>query len=97
MKHEISEETIDYIGILAKLELSQEERRQAREDMSRMLEYMDKLEELDTRGVEPMTHLFPQENVFREDIVVNGDMREEILKNGPKVKEGTFQVPKTVE
>ena len=62
-----------------------------------MLDYVDKLNELDTDGVEPMSHVFPVNNVFREDIVTNGDDREEILKNAPERKDGAFVVPKTVE
>ena len=62
-----------------------------------MLDYIDKLGELDTQGVEPMSHVFPVKNVFREDIVTNGDMREEILKNAPGEKDGMFVVPRTFE
>ena len=53
--------------------------------------------ELDTTGVEPMSHVFPVQNVFREDVVVNGDDRENILKNAPEEKDGSFVVPKTVD
>lgn len=97
MANHISDETIEYVGILAKLELSGEEKEQAKKDMESMLDYVDKLNELDTDGVEPMSHVFPVNNVFREDIVTNGDDREEILKNAPERKEGAFVVPKTVE
>ena len=62
-----------------------------------MLDYIDKLNELDTTGVEPMSHVFPVKNVFREDVVVNGDDRENILKNAPEEKDGSFMVPKTVD
>lgn len=62
-----------------------------------MLDYIDKLNELDTTGVEPMSHVFPVQNVFREDVVVNGDDRENILKNAPEEKDGSFVVPKTVD
>ena len=93
----ISDETIEYVGILAKLELSEEEREQAKKDMGSMLDYIDKLGELDTTGVEPMSHVFPVHNVFREDVVTNGDMREDILKNAPGEKDGMFIVPKTFE
>ena len=71
MANIISDETIDYVGILAKLELSSEEKEQAKKDMGRMLDYIDKLNELDTEGVEPMSHVFPVSNVFREDEVAN--------------------------
>ena len=57
---------------------------------------MEKLKELDTDGVEPLSHIFEEENVFREDVVVNGDEREAILYNAPKAKEGQFQVPRTI-
>ena len=67
MANIISDEIIEYVGILAKLELSGEEREQAKADMGRMLDYIDKLNELDTDGVEPMSHVFPVQNVFRED------------------------------
>ena len=97
MANHISDETIEYVGILAKLELSGAEKEQAKKDMESMLDYVDKLNELDTDGVEPMSHVFPVNNVFREDIVTNGDDREEILKNAPERKDGAFVVPKTVE
>lgn len=97
MANIISDETMEYVGILAKLELSNEEKEQAKKDMGNMLDYIDKLNELDTTGVEPMSHVFPVNNVFREDVVTNGDQRDTILKNAPAQKEGSFKVPKTVD
>ena len=97
MANIISDETIEYVGILAKLELSDEEKEQAKRDIGRMLDYIDKLNELDTSGVEPLSHVFPVNNVFREDVVTNGDEREKILENAPAEKDGAFKVPKTVE
>ena len=96
MANIIDDETIEYVGILAKLELSGEERERAKKDMGRMMDYIDKLSELDTEGVEPMTHVFPVQNVFREDIVTNSDTREQLLSNAPEQKDGMFVVPKTV-
>ena len=97
MANIISDETMEYVGILAKLELSEEEKTQAKKDMEIMLDYIDKLNELDTTGVEPMSHVFPVHNVFREDVVTNGDDSENMLKNAPAKKDGAFMVPKTVE
>ena len=97
LANKISDETIEYVGILAKLELSEEEKEAAKKDMEQMLDYIDTLNELDTTGVEPMSHVFPVQNVFREDVVVNGDDRENILKNAPEEKDGSFVVPKTVD
>ena len=95
MANIISDETIEDGGILAKLELSDEEKEQAKKDMGSMLDYIDKLNELDTTGVEPMSHVFPVDNVFREDVVTNGDDRDEMLANAPQKKDGTYMVPKT--
>ena len=97
MANIISDETIEYVGILAKLELSDEEKEQAKKDMGEMLDYIDKLNELDITGVEPMSHVFPVNNVFREDVVENGDGREQTLANAPEEKDGAFVVPKTFE
>lgn len=97
MVNRISDETIEYVGILAKLELSEAEKQAAKNDMGRMLDYIDQLNELDTTGISPLSHIFPVNNVFREDVVTNGDDREEILKNAPECKDGAFKVPKTVE
>ena len=97
MANIISDETIEYVGILAKLALSDAEKEEAKKDMGRMLDYIDKLGELDTEGVEPMSHIFPVHNVFREDVVTNGDTRDEILKNAPEEKDGMFVVPRTFD
>ncbi len=97
MANIISDETIEYVGILAKLELSEEEKEHAKKDMGSMLDYIDKLNELDTSGVEPMSHVFPVQNVFREDVVTNEDGHAATLANAPEEKEQSFKVPKTVE
>lgn len=97
MANRIDHETIEYVGILAKLELSPEEMEAAGADMSRMLDYIDKLNELDTEGVEPMSHIFPVYNVFREDVVMNGDGSADSLAGAPEKKDGAFKVPRTVE
>ena len=65
-------------------------------DMEKMLDYIDTLNELDTTGIEPMSHVFPVQNVFREDVVTNGDNKEKTLANAPLRKEDSFEVPKTI-
>lgn len=97
MANVITDETIEYVGILAKLELSDEEKEAAKKDMGNMLNYIDMLNELDTDGVQPMSNVFPVKNVFREDVVTNGDDSENMLANAPKEKDGFYMVPKTVE
>lgn len=97
MANIISDETIEYVGILAKLELSDAEKENAKKDMGSMLDYIDKLGELNTDGIEPMSHVFPVQNVFREDVVTNGDDRDAILSNAPGQKDGMFEVPRTFD
>ena len=96
MANIISDETIEYVGILAKLELSDEEKEQAKKDMGEMLDYIDQLNELDTTGVEPMSHVFPVHNVFRAEEVTNADGREDTLANAPLMRDGGYEVPKTI-
>ena len=97
MANQITDETIEYVGILAKLELSDAEKEEAKKDMEKMLDYIDTLNELDTDGVEPMSHVFPVHNVFREDVVTTGDGGEDTLANAPERRDRAFIVPKTVD
>ena len=92
----IDDETIENVCILAKLSLSDEAKEKAKEDMQKMLDYVEKLDELDTDGVEPLSHIFGDKNVLRDDVVTNGDNKEAMLMNAPKAKEGQYQVPKTI-
>ena len=86
----INDETIENVCILAKLSLGEEAKAKAKQDMQKMLDYVEKLDELDTDGVEPLSHIFGDENV------TNGDNKEAMLANAPKEKEGQYQVPKTI-
>lgn len=97
MANVITDETIEYVGILSKLELNAEQKEQAKKDLEEMLDYIDQLGELDTEGVEPMSHVHPLCNRFREDVVTNGDDREHILVNAPEEKDGMFVVPRTFD
>lgn len=97
MTNQITDETIEYVSVLAKLELSPEERQQAKKDMGDMLGYIDRMRELDTENVQPLFHIFPSENVFREDVVTNGDESRETLQNAPGVRDNMFVVPRTVD
>ncbi len=93
----ITDEIIEHVGILAKLELSEKEREQSKLDIGNMLQYVSKLNELNTDEIEPMSHVLRVDNVFREDVVTNGNDKENILKNAPAQKEGMFEVPRTIE
>ena len=94
-KIQITDEVIEYVGILGKLELSEEEKEKSKKDLTEMLDYVGKLNELDTTSVEPMSHTFPIANVMREDVVTNGDDRENMLKNAPQKNDEAYVVPET--
>lgn len=93
--YEITDEMIEEISILAKLELSEEEKKQARDDMGQMLAYIGQLNEADTEGVEPLYHIFPVNNVFREDVVTCKDGIRDTLANAPAERNGMIKVPST--
>ena len=77
-------------------ETAEKEKEEAKADMEKMLDYIDVLNELDTDGIEPMSHVFPVNNVFREDVVTNGDGSSDTLANAPLMKDQSFKVPKTI-
>ncbi len=94
---EITDELIEYLQQLGRIRLTQEEQEKTKKDLGSILGYIDKLNELDTEGVEPMSHAFGRTNVFREDVVTNDAMVDEVLSNAPEAKDGCFVVPRTVE
>ncbi|CUS98046.1 aspartyl/glutamyl-tRNA(Asn/Gln) amidotransferase subunit C [Candidatus Kryptobacter tengchongensis] len=87
---------VEYIANLARLEFKEEEKEKFTEQFNRILEYMDKLNELDTTNVEPLYHVIDLKNVFREDVVKESYHREEILKNAPSRTDFFFKVPKVI-
>lgn len=93
----IDDKLIAYLEELSRLHLSEDEKEKAKTDLSKIISYVDKLGELDTDGLEAMSHPFDYTNNFREDEVKPSFDRELILKNAPKSKDGCFLVPKTVE
>lgn len=93
----ITEETVQYVAALAKLTVSEEGKQKVAKELDHILDYIETMNGLDTDGIEPMSHVLPVKNVFREDVVVNQDNREELIKNAPMKKDGCFVVPKTVE
>ena len=90
----ISEKDIAYIAELSELELTSEEAAQYAGSLNSIIDYMEQLQELDTSGVEPTTHVLQLQNVFREDVVKPGLSREEALQNAPNRTETSFKVPK---
>jgi len=93
----IDKETVEKVAHLARLELSETEKQDMIQDMSKILDFMAKLNELDTTGVEPLVYMTDGANVLREDVVKQQITHEEALENAPKHDEDFFLVAKVIE
>jgi aspartyl-tRNA(Asn)/glutamyl-tRNA(Gln) amidotransferase subunit C len=92
-----SEMDVKYVAHLARLSLSTEEEQKIGAQLASVLGYIDKLKEVDVRGVEPTAHAFPLFNVTRQDEVHPSISNEVALRNAPAHANGLFIVPKIVE
>ena len=93
----IDEATVDKIAHLARLELTGDEKQEMIKDMNQILGFMDKLNEIDTTGVEPLVYMTSEVNVLREDVVKQEITHEEALMNAPKHDDNYFLVPKVID
>ncbi len=94
---EIDRNLVEYVAELGKLRLTEAEKELMQQDLSKVLQYMDVLNQLDTEGVEPLVHVSGVQNVFRADCPQPSFGREAILQNAIAVEDGCFKVPQTVE
>ena len=92
----VTKHDVDNIARLARLEFPESEKEKLTEKFYDILKMMDKLNELDTTNIEPLTHVLPLQNVFREDEMKESFPRDEILKNAPKSNDEFFKVPKVI-
>ena len=93
----LSREDVQHVAQLARLDFSEEEEARLAEEMSRILDYAEKLDELDTSGVPPMSHVLDVTNVFRDDDVESRIEQEQALKPAPETDGPYFRVPQVVE
>ncbi|MBE9582905.1 Asp-tRNA(Asn)/Glu-tRNA(Gln) amidotransferase subunit GatC [Mucilaginibacter sp. JRF] len=93
----IDKETVDKIAHLARLELADTEKQELMKDMSQILDFMAKLNEVDTSGVEPLVYMTNEDNALREDIVKQEITTEQGLLNAPKHDESHFLVAKVID
>ena len=93
----ITEELVEYIAGLSRLELQKDERQAVAGELERIVACMEVLNRLDTESVESMSHGFPLKNVLREDKVLPSQDRAELLAGTPVLDKEAFLVPKTVE
>lgn len=88
---------IEKVARLARIELTQDEKKIFGEQMEQILNYMEQLNEVDTGGIEPTSHAIPLFNVFREDEPEKSFQRESVLKIAPEEEDGYFKVPRIIE
>ena len=93
----LTREDVQRVASLARLRLTAEEKDQLTEQLDNILQYMDKLNQLDTSHVEPLAHVVDIVNAFREDKVTNRPNIDALLANAPARDETFFQVPKIIE
>ena len=97
MAQKIDIKTVDEVAHLARLEFSEEGKVEILNDMNRMLAFVDKLNEMDTNGIEPLIYMTDEVNVLREDEAKDTLTQKQALKNAPKKDSDYFRIPKVLE
>lgn len=97
MAQKIDIKTVDEVAHLARLEFNDEAKAEILNDMNRMLAFVDKLNELDTKNIEPLIYMTDEKNVLREDESEQTITQKEALKNAPKKDSDYFKVPKVID
>ena len=93
---EVNDALVDNLANLARLQFGASEKEELKNDLQRMISFVDKLNELDLSGVEPLLHMSDSINVLREDEPGGSVSREEALKNAPQTDGVYFKVPKVI-
>lgn len=93
----IDDALIEKLAHLSRLEFKEDEKEEIKNGLQKMLGFIDKLNELDTTGVEPLLHMTDNMNVFRDDEVKGEISREEVFRNAPLHDDEFFKVPKVIK
>lgn len=93
----ITKKEVEYVARLARLSLNEAEKEKMTAQLDSILQYVDTLNKLDTKNVEPTSHVLPLNNVWREDTARPSTPRDEILANAPDQAEGFYKVKKVIE
>ncbi|MCZ6676480.1 MAG: Asp-tRNA(Asn)/Glu-tRNA(Gln) amidotransferase subunit GatC [Candidatus Poribacteria bacterium] len=93
----ITTDDVKHVANLARLEFSEEETQQFTHQLARILDYIGKLNELDTTDVPPTSHVLPIRNVVKEDVAEPSYDRDLVLATAPAAEEGHFEVPQVIE
>jgi aspartyl-tRNA(Asn)/glutamyl-tRNA(Gln) amidotransferase subunit C len=94
---DVNDELVKKLANLARLEFNGQETEEIKNDLQKMISFIDKLNELDTTGVEPLLHMSDTINVLREDEVAGMITREQAFQNAPLHDEQFFKVPKVIK
>ena len=94
---EVNEALIDKLANLARLNFDAAAKEEIRNDLQKMIQFIEKLNEVDTTGVEPLLHMSSNVNILRSDEVKGSISREAGLKNAPVHDEQFFKVPKVIK
>lgn len=97
MSGKISKEQVRHVAALARLEMDEQELEAYGKDLGDILEYVAKLNEIDTSGVEPTAHMISRDTPFRDDKLGESFTHEQSLKNAPQREGFYFQVPQVIE
>ena len=94
---EVNDLLVEKLATLARLRFSEAEKAEVRADLQEMISFIEKLQEVNTEGVEPLLHMSGNVNILREDIVQGSITREEGLRNAPHADDSFFKVPKVIK
>jgi aspartyl-tRNA(Asn)/glutamyl-tRNA(Gln) amidotransferase subunit C len=94
---EVNDAMVEKLAHLARLKFNEEEKQEIKTDLQRMISFVEKLNELNLDGVEPLLHLSDEVNVLRDDEIKGSVSREEALKNAPLHDEQFIKVPKVIK
>ncbi|MEO6705541.1 MAG: Asp-tRNA(Asn)/Glu-tRNA(Gln) amidotransferase subunit GatC [Ginsengibacter sp.] len=93
----VNDALIEKMADLSRLEFNEDEKLEIKYELEKMIGFFDKLNELDTTGIEPLLHMSDNINMFRKDIVKGEISREDVFKNAPAHTDEFFKVPKVIK
>lgn len=93
----LTKKDVDNVAVLSRLSIPADQKTQYMQEIDNFLEYGEVLQQVDTEGIEPMAHVLPLRNVFRDDTVQPSLERQQALSNAPEQEDGYFVVPQIIE
>ena len=94
---EVTDQLVDDLALLSRLQFNAQEKEEIKQDLQRMISFVEKLNEVDTSGVQPLLHMSEVMNVYREDRVEGSMSKAAALANAPSADKDFFKVPKVIK